>query len=166
MSEFSGRPEEADPPGETTHPSGRDGTESPGEGGTDPPRRIDRSSPWPVLIALGLVVAEVGILFGVALVGIGGLLLFGWSCAALLSDAGVTASGWRAVLATGTVLATAGGIVWAARLPAYTVSAAVRAVAVDPLAFRGAMVCAAAGILVVVGLAGAVRSTGGSDWGG
>lgn len=128
----------------------------------DPPRRIDRSSPWPALIALSLAVAEVGVLFGVIAVGIGGVLLFDWSCAALLHEAGV-GSRWRAALAIGAVLVAAGGAGWAVLLPAYTVSAGVRSIAADPLAFRAAMVCGAAGILIAVGLAGTFWSARVSD---
>lgn len=66
-------------------------------------------SPWPLFIALGLPIAEMGILFGLVPLAVGGLLLFCGSIAGMLQEADYTASAWRA-LAVLAVLVVAGGL--------------------------------------------------------
>jgi hypothetical protein len=55
------------------------------------------ASPWPVFVALGIPVAEIGILFDVLPVAVGGLLLFGGSAAGLATEAGYAQTPWRAL---------------------------------------------------------------------
>ena len=57
-----------------------------------------RASPWPVFVALGIPLSEMGILFGTAPVAVGGLLLFGGSVAGLLAESSYVASPWRALV--------------------------------------------------------------------
>lgn len=52
------------------------------------------ASPWPLFVALGLPIAELGILFGLFPVAVGGLLLFCGSIAGLLQEAGYVATPW------------------------------------------------------------------------
>lgn len=53
------------------------------------------ASPWPLFVALGLPIAEVGILFGLFAVAVGGLLLFFGSIAGMLQESGYADSPWR-----------------------------------------------------------------------
>lgn len=53
------------------------------------------ASPWPMFVALGLPIAEVGILFDVFPVAVGGLLLFCGSIAGLVDESGYAATPWR-----------------------------------------------------------------------
>ena len=52
------------------------------------------SSPWPVLIAFGLAIAEVGIVWPLAPLAVGGLLMFVGSVVGILREAGYVASPW------------------------------------------------------------------------
>jgi len=71
-----------------------------------------RASPWPVFVALGLVISEVGVFLGLFSVAVFGLLLFGGSIAGILTESGYTARPWPTLLGFGAVLALAGvGIV-------------------------------------------------------
>lgn len=71
-----------------------------------------RASPWPVFVALGLVLSEVGVFLGLFSVAVFGLLLFGGSIAGILTESGYTARPWPTLLGFGAILALAGvGIV-------------------------------------------------------
>lgn len=54
-----------------------------------------KASPWPVVIVLGLVLSELGILFNLYPLSVGGLILFVGSVAAIVEEAGYVASPWR-----------------------------------------------------------------------
>ena len=47
-----------------------------------------RASPWPLFIALGLPIAEIGVLFGLVPLAVGGLLLFVGSVAGIVQESG------------------------------------------------------------------------------
>ncbi|QZY00537.1 DUF7541 family protein [Halobaculum rubrum] len=66
-------------------------------------------SPWPLFVALGLPIAEIGILFGLIPLAVGGLLLFCGSIAGILRENGYVSSTWRG-LAGLSVLVVAGGL--------------------------------------------------------
>jgi hypothetical protein len=57
------------------------------------------ASPWPMFVALGLTIAEVGILFNLFSVAVGGLLLFCGSIAGILREAEYVSTSWRALVA-------------------------------------------------------------------
>ncbi|WP_121822713.1 DUF7541 family protein [Halostella salina] len=52
------------------------------------------SSPWPVLIAFGLAIAEVGIVWPLVPLAVGGLLMFVGSVVGILREAGYVESPW------------------------------------------------------------------------
>jgi hypothetical protein len=54
-----------------------------------------RASPWPPFVALGIPVAEIGILFDVFVVAVGGLLLFCGSLTGMIKEAGYAETAWR-----------------------------------------------------------------------
>lgn len=56
-----------------------------------------RASPWPLFVALGLPISEIGILFGVAPVAVGGLLLFCGSIAGMLVESAYVETPWTAL---------------------------------------------------------------------
>lgn len=68
------------------------------------------SSPWPVFVALGLVLSEVGVLFGIIPLSVGGLLLFVGSIAGILTESGYTERLWRVLSVLGTALIVIGGV--------------------------------------------------------
>ena len=103
------------------------------------------ASPWPVFVALGIPLSELGILFGVFALAVGGLLLFCGSVAGMLQEAGYVDAPWRAAGAMSVVLLVAGvGLV----------------VGVDGFVTRGAAVAVAGGLLLVAGVAGELFATG------
>jgi hypothetical protein len=67
------------------------------------------ASPWPMFVALGIPISEIGVLFGVFPVAVGGLLLFAGSVAGLLGESGYASTPWRALAAIGPLLLAAGG---------------------------------------------------------
>ncbi|MFB6081160.1 MAG: cox cluster protein [Haloferacaceae archaeon] len=116
--------------------------------------RVTRISPWPLFVAVGLALSEVGVLLGIVPLAVGGILLFGGSCAGVVHESGYASSPWRPVQAVGGLFFVIGLGVWLARLPAYTVRAAVHVVSVDLVALRGAAILGAGGLLVLGGLVG------------
>jgi hypothetical protein len=101
--------------------------------------RYRMSSPWPLFVALGIPIAEVGIVFGLFPLSVGGLLLFGGSAAGMATEVGYAKTPWRAL---------AGAAVPFAALGLAFVYTAIN------LPTRGFAILAAAGILVAVGAAG------------
>jgi amino acid permease len=72
------------------------------------------ASPWPIFIALGIPIAELGILFDLFPLAVGGLILFGGSVSGILQEAGYVDSPWRAIGAFSVVLLLVGvGFVFA-----------------------------------------------------
>lgn len=80
-----------------------------------------RASPWPIPLVLGLVAAELGIVFGGALlpVAVAGLLLFGGSVAGILRESGYVDSLWASALGLA-LLYGVGGVIVVTRTSALT----------------------------------------------
>lgn len=70
--------------------------------------RHRKSSPWPLFIALGLALSEVGVVFDFIPVAVGGLLLFVGSLGGIMSEAGYAETPWPFVGGLGVVLAVVG----------------------------------------------------------
>jgi hypothetical protein len=62
------------------------------------------ASPWPVFVALGIPIAELGILFDLFPLAVGGLILFCGSVSGMLQEAGYASSPWRPLAALAVVL--------------------------------------------------------------
>ena len=76
------------------------------ESGVETPRKM---SPWPLFVAVGLAVAEVGIVMeGLYPVAVAGLLLFVGSVAGIVHEAGYVARPWKLLGALGLLLVLAG----------------------------------------------------------
>lgn len=67
-----------------------------------------KASPWPLFIAVGLAIAEVGVFLDVVAFAVGGLLLFIGSTAGILSEAGYFSTPWPFVGGLGVILAVVG----------------------------------------------------------
>lgn len=104
------------------------------------------ASPWPLFIALGIPIAELGILFNLPPLSIGGLLLLCGSSAGMAKEAGYAKTLWRALAVCGVLLFALGGVL----LYADTL---ITAEGVQLVA-RGYAVIAAGGILLVGSLVG------------
>ena len=97
------------------------------------------ASPWPVFVALGIPIAEVGIIFGLFPIAVGGLLLFGGSAAGMATEAGYAKTPWRGLVGAAVPFAALGvGFVYTSiNLPN-----------------RGVAILAAAATLIGIGITG------------
>lgn len=66
------------------------------------------ASPWPLFVALGIPISEVGILFDLFPVAVGGLVLFCGSVTGMLREAGYVETPWRTLGAFAVVLLAGG----------------------------------------------------------
>ena len=73
--------------------------------------RADRTSPWPVVVVVGIVLSEVGILFNLYPVSVTGLLVFTGSVAGIVDEAGYVTSPWRLLVGLGVAFLAVGAIV-------------------------------------------------------
>jgi len=119
---------------------------------------VRRASPWPVFIAFGFVIGEVGVFLGVVPLAVGGVLLFGGSCAGIIDEAGYGSSPWRTLGYVGLVFVALGSLLWGAYTPAITVHSLLRSPATNLVARRGVAVLGAGLVLGVVAVVGRVRS--------
>src|SRR6056297_745503 len=88
-------------------------------GMTDEPGLSDQyrmASPWPLFVALGITLSEVGIIIGIFAVAVGGLLLLAGSVAGILKESGYVERLWGSLLAFGVVLVAAGGALVASQI--------------------------------------------------
>jgi hypothetical protein len=71
------------------------------------------ASPWPLFVALGFALSEVGIFLGVFPVAVGGVLLFGGSVAGILTESGYVTQPWQTLGVLGVAFAAIGAaIIW------------------------------------------------------
>lgn len=68
-----------------------------------------RASPWPMFVALGIPIAELGILFDLFPVTVGGLLLFSGSVAGMARESGYADTPWGPLVAIALLLSIVGG---------------------------------------------------------
>lgn len=68
------------------------------------------ASPWPFFVALGIPLAELGILFDVFAVAVAGLLLFCGSLTGMVREAGYVETVWRPLVVLAVPLVAAGSV--------------------------------------------------------
>ncbi|WP_181686722.1 DUF7541 family protein [Halorhabdus salina] len=113
-----------------------------------------RASPWPVFIALGFALAELGIFVGYFAVAVGGLLLLGGSVAGILVESGYASSVWRPLAGLGIAFGLLGVALVASQVDPATLDAL--SVVTDPngIVGRGLAIVGSGAILVAVGVTG------------
>lgn len=62
-----------------------------------------KTSPWPVVVVLGIVLSEIGILFNLYPLSVSGLLLFVGSVSGVVHETGYVDEPWRLLSALGAV---------------------------------------------------------------
>jgi len=62
------------------------------------------ASPWPLFVALGLTLSEIGVFIGLFPVAVFGLILFGGSVAGILTESGYAERPWPTLLGVGVAL--------------------------------------------------------------
>ncbi|WP_435360726.1 DUF7541 family protein [Haloarchaeobius sp. DFWS5] len=75
---------------------------------TDQTSRKPKASVWPMLIAVGLAISEVGVVFAILPVSVFGLLMFCGSLAGIVSESGYVDEPWLTMAGFGVVLLVAG----------------------------------------------------------
>lgn len=68
-----------------------------------------KASPWPLFIALGLAISEVGVVFDIVQVTVAGLLLLTGSVVGIVQEAGYVDGPWRLAAALSILLIVVGG---------------------------------------------------------
>lgn len=113
-----------------------------------------RASPWPLFVAVGLAVAEVGVFVGIFPVAVFGLLVFGGSVAGILTESGYTSRPWPTMLVLGAILAIAGAGIVLWQVPASAIS--VEQFGTDGVLSRALAIAVAGVALAVAGGAASV----------
>lgn len=125
------------------------------------------SSAWPLVAAVGIVATEVGVVFGLVAIAVGGVVAVGASCAGMIHEAGYATDPWWPLRLIGAIVAVVSAAVWVAVAPAITPTALVDAAVTDGIAVRAAVVLGAAALLILAGAAGPLvtsrETTGGRD---
>ncbi|MUV88878.1 hypothetical protein GJ629_02350 [Halapricum sp. CBA1109] len=70
--------------------------------------RFPTASPWPLFVAVGFTVTELGLFIGIFPVAVAGVLLFGASVAGILTEAEYVGHLWKTMGVFGAVLAAIG----------------------------------------------------------
>jgi hypothetical protein len=117
--------------------------------------QASKASPWPLFVALGLAVGEVGVFMGLYPVAVGGLLLFVGSVAGIVQEAGYSERPWKLLAVLGGLLVAIGAWVVTTQtgVDATAVLAAVDST--DTIVLRGFSI-AAAGVIALAGSAAGV----------
>ncbi|MFC6836195.1 DUF7541 family protein [Halomarina ordinaria] len=66
------------------------------------------SSPWPLFVALGFVISELGVLLNIIPLSVGGLLLFSGSVAGIIQESGYAERPWGTLALIGGLLVALG----------------------------------------------------------
>jgi len=114
-----------------------------------------KASPWPMLVALGFVISELGVLLGFFPIAVGGLLLFGGTVAGILSESEYVEQPWRSLAGIGIVLGVLGGLAVALNIGSQAIAVTTLLDPTNPFVYRGTSIFAAAVVLLV--LAGVLR---------
>lgn len=119
--------------------------------------QYSRASPWPVFVALGLALSEVGIVMALFPLAVGGLLLFAGSVTGILQESGYVESPWPLLSGFGVILLALGGGLMLTQATASTPDAIIAAIsAMNGLVFRGLSIFLSGVILAVLGVVGKV----------
>ena len=75
------------------------------------------ASPWPVFVALGLALSEVGVFVGLFPVAVFGLILFGGSVAGILTESEYAKRPWPTLVGVGLALAAIAAVIAVTYIP-------------------------------------------------
>jgi hypothetical protein len=112
--------------------------------------QYDKTSPWPIVLVIGLVSSEIGILFGLYPIAIGGLVVFVGSVSAIVYEADYVRSPWRLLSGLGVALFVLGVLVVSTQ--GDLAVGALDASAGGPITRRGVTVAATGAVLSVAGV--------------
>lgn len=113
-----------------------------------------RASPWPLLIAFGLALSELGVFVGLYPVAVGGLLLLGGSVAGILVESGYAGDLWRPLAGIGVAFGALGVAVVGTQVDPATFDALAVFAEPNGIVGRGLAIFGAGLTLLAVGLVG------------
>ncbi|WP_226010267.1 DUF7541 family protein [Halomicrobium salinisoli] len=116
--------------------------------------QYSRASPWPLFVALGLTLSEVGVFIDIFPVAVFGLLLFGGSVAGILTESGYAERPSPALVALGALLGVAGVAVVLWQVPLAEVTLA--SFGENGILSRALAVIAAGVIMAVAGIVASI----------
>jgi len=114
-----------------------------------------KASPWPMLVAFGFVISEVGVVLGVFPITVGGLLLFAGTVAGILSESNYVRRTWLSIASIAAILAVLGALAVGLHIDLASVTVSALLDPARPFVYRGTSILAAAVILFA--LAGTLR---------
>ena len=120
-------------------------------------KQYRKTSAWPMFVALGFVLSEVGVILGFFPVTVGGLLLFGGAVAGILRESGYVSRPAVSLVVLGLFLGASGLVVVLLQVGVGDLSVAVLTDRTRPFVYRGAAVTASGLILLAVAVAVWVR---------
>jgi len=112
------------------------------------------ASPWPVFVALGLALSEIGVFIGLFPVAVFGLILFGGSIAGILTESGYVTRPWPTLVGVGVVLAAIAAALAVAYVPISDITVA--NIGDGPVLTRLVAVTVAGVVMVAMGGVGSV----------
>lgn len=112
-----------------------------------------KASPWPLFVALGFVLSEVGVVLGLFPVTVGGLVLFGGTVAGILAESGYVGTIWKSLVAFGIVISVVGAAIVLVQLGPDGLAAAALLDSARPVVYRAAAIATAGLVLTGAGFA-------------
>ncbi|PSQ52334.1 cox cluster protein [Halobacteriales archaeon SW_8_65_20] len=118
-------------------------------------------SSWPLFVALGLAVGEVGVVMAVYPLAIGGLVLFAGSVAGILTESGYAERPWRALTALSGLFVLLGLVVVWTQTGGDLTTVQQALASTDTVVLRGFSITGAGVVSFAAGLAGSsITETG------
>ena len=118
----------------------------------------NRASAWPVFVALGLAVGEVGVVLALYPVAVAGLLLFVGSVAGIVAEAGYVERPWPLLAGLGVVLLAFGAWIVSTQVPPTPGGWLAALGSTDTVVLRGFSIVIAGGIAVLAAGAGSIAT--------
>lgn len=110
-----------------------------------------KTSAWPVFVAVGLAVGEVGVIANRSAVAVAGLLLFAGSVAGVVRDAGYVDRPWGLLAGLGVALTVLGMVLVATQVPPTVAGWTTAPSSPEANVRRGVAVALAGGLAVLAG---------------
>jgi hypothetical protein len=114
--------------------------------------RYEKTSAWPLVVVFGLVLSEIGILFNLYPVAVGGLVMFVGSVAGIVNEADYVARPWRLLSALGVALVVVGLLVVSTQVDGGVSAYIAQAASNDQISQRGYTIGATGVVVAVAGL--------------
>jgi len=123
--------------------------------GTAVGERKPSSSAYPMFLAFGLAIAEVGVVLGVFVLTVVGFIAFTGSVAGILAESGYVGDGWTTLAVLGVVVFALGGVVFT--VYGGTVGGSELLAVSGPVAYRGLSMLAAGALTLLTAGVGYAR---------